>query len=477
MNVVTNPSDSVSALRRIFDAQRSAFRAEMNPSRAVRQDRLDRLARAVTQYETRLVESISADFGGRPRQITMLADVLQVQGAIKHARRRLGRWMRTRRLATAPKFWPAYNRLQPQPLGVVGIIAPWNYPLNLALCPAVGAIAAGNRIMIKPSEVTPRFAATLAEMIKGTFAEDEIAVVEGDEGTGRAFAELPFDHLLFTGSTAVGRMVALAAAKNLTPVTLELGGKSPAIVDASADLALAARRIVYGKLFNAGQTCIAPDYVLVPAGQEEALVAALRAAVAEQFPTLAGNDDYTSIVNDRHLARLDSLIADAKTHGGRIVELAAGGGEVGAKRLFAPTLVLDASDAMRAMQEEIFGPILPIVAYRDLDQALALINAGPRPLALYWFGEDRAHRDRVLANTISGGVTINDCLLHFAQEDAPFGGVGDSGQGAYHGVYGFRTFSKEKPIHMQSRWSGIALLYPPYGRRFDWMAALLRRFG
>jgi len=260
-------------------------------------------------------------------------------------------------------------------------------------------------------------------------------------------------------------------------VTLELGGKSPAIVDASADLALAARRIVYGKLFNAGQTCIAPDYVLVPAGQEEALVAALRAAVAEQFPTLAGNDDYTSIVNDRHLARLDSLIADAKTHGGRIVELAAGGGEVGAKRLFAPTLVLDASDAMRAMQEEIFGPILPIVAYRDLDQALARINAGPRPLALYWFGEDRARRDRVLADTISGGVTINDCLLHFAQEDAPFGGVGDSGQGAYHGVYGFRTFSKEKPIHVQSRWSGIALLYPPYGRRFDWMAALLRRFG
>jgi coniferyl-aldehyde dehydrogenase len=478
MNVATNPGDAeFSAMRGIFDAQRSAFRAEMNPSRAVRADRLDRLARAVTQYEARLVESISTDFGGRPRQITMLADVLQVQGAIKHARRHLGRWMRTRRLPTAPKFWPAYNRLQSQPLGVVGIIAPWNYPLNLALCPAVGAIAAGNRVMIKPSEVTPRFAAILAEMIAGAFALDEIAVVQGDVGTARAFAELPFDHLLFTGSTAVGRMVAEAAAKNLTPVTLELGGKSPAIVDASADLALAARRIVYGKLFNAGQTCIAPDYVLVPAGQEDALVAALRTAVATQFPTLAGNGDYTSIVNDRQLARLDSLIVDAKAHGGRIVELAAGDGENGARRLFAPTLVLDASDAMRAMQEEIFGPILPIVAYRDLDQALARINAGPRPLALYWFGEDRARRDRVLANTISGGVTINDCLLHFAQEDAPFGGVGDSGQGAYHGVYGFRTFSKEKPIHVQSRWSGIALLYPPYGRRYDWMEAVLRRFG
>lgn len=383
-----------------------------------------------------------------------------------------------RRLPTAMKFWPARNRLLRQPLGVIGIVSPWNYPLNLALCPAVGALAAGNRAMIKPSELTPRISETLAHMIADAFPDDEMAVVVGDAEIGRAFVELPFDHLLFTGSTEVGRSVAQAAAKNLTPVTLELGGKSPAIIDASADMALAATRIAYTKLFNAGQTCIAPDYVLVPEGREEALVAALNAAVAAQYPKLAGNADYTSIVSDRHFARLKSLVEDASALGGRIVELATagtGGGPV--RRLFPPTLVLGATDSMKAMKEEIFGPILPVLTYRDIDEALARINSGARPLALYWFGENRGRRDRVVRNTISGGVTINDCMMHFAQEDAPFGGVGASGQGAYHGEYGFLTFSKEKPIHLQSRLSGLKLLYPPYGKTFDRVAGLLKRFG
>jgi coniferyl-aldehyde dehydrogenase len=481
MNVATNPAGvEMPAMRQLFDRQRAAFLAEMNPSRAARLDRLARLEKAVDAFEPRIIESIAADFGGRPSQVTRLADTFQVLGAIRHARGRLGRWMRTRRLPTAPKFWPAHNRLQRQPLGVVGIVAPWNYPLNLALCPAVAALAAGNRAMIKPSELTPRFSATLAEMIAGAFAAEEMTVVQGDADVGRAFVELPFDHLLFTGSTAVGRAVAVAAARNLTPVTLELGGKSPAIVDGSADLTLAARRIAYGKLFNAGQTCIAPDYALVPVDERDAFVAALGEAVAAQYPTLDGNPDYTSIVSDRHMARLTALVEDAKAQGASIVELAPRGGASGApgaQRIFAPTLVLGATNAMRVMQEEIFGPILPVMTYLDLGQALAQVNEGPRPLALYWFGTDRARRERVLAGTIAGGVTINDCLLHFAQEDAPFGGVGDSGQGAYHGEYGFRTFSKETPIHVQGRWSGIKLLYPPYGRRFETMAGLLRRFG
>ena len=479
MNLATKPIVSdAAAMRQLFERQRAAFGRDMDPSRAARIDRLARLEHAVDVNEARLAAAISADFGGRPEQITRLAETMQVIGAIHHARRHLGRWMRMRRLPTAMKFWPARNRLLRQPLGVIGIVSPWNYPLNLALCPAVGALAAGNRVMIKPSELTPRLSETLAHMIADAFPDDEMAVVVGDAEIGRAFVALPFDHLLFTGSTEVGRSVAQAAAKNLTPVTLELGGKSPAIIDASADLPLAANRIAYTKLFNAGQTCIAPDYVLVPEGQEEALVTALGRAVAAQYPKLAGNTDYTSIVSDRHFARLKSLVEDARALGGRIVELGAAGNGAGpVRRLFPPTLVLGATDAMTAMKEEIFGPILPVIAYRDLDEALARVNAGARPLALYWFGEDAARRNRVVRNTISGGVTINDCMMHFAQEDAPFGGVGASGQGAYHGEYGFLTFTKEKPIHVQSRFSGLKLLYPPYGKTFDRVAGLLKRFG
>jgi len=467
-------------MRRLFDRQRQAFQADMFPSRAARLDRLGRLARAVDANEVRIAAAISADFGGRPEQLTRLAETMQVTGAIHHAKRRLGRWMRLRRLPTAAKFWPAYNRLLRQPLGVIGIVAPWNYPLNLALCPAVGAIAAGNRVMIKPSELVPRLSETLAQLIAEAFAEDEVAVVIGDAEVGREFVELPFDHLLFTGSTEIGRLVAQAAAKNLTPVTLELGGKSPVIVDASADMDLAATRIAYSKLFNAGQTCIAPDYALVPAEKEDALVAALGAAVAAQYPKLAANPDYTGIVSDRHFARLKALVEDARAQGGRVIELggdATTGSNGPVRRLFPPTLVLGATASMRAMKEEIFGPILPVLVYRDLDEALARVNAGARPLALYWFGEDRAKRERVVRNTISGGVTINDCMMHFAQEAAPFGGVGASGHGAYHGEFGFLTFTKEKPIHVQSRLSGLRLLYPPYGRTFDIVAGLLKRFG
>jgi coniferyl-aldehyde dehydrogenase len=378
-----------------------------------------------------------------------------------------------RRAPTAIQYRPGYNRVLPQPVGVVGVVSPWNYPLQLALGPAVGALAAGNRVMLKPSELTPRTSALLERVVGERFAEDEFAVVSGGADTGRDFVALPFDHLLFTGSTAVGRLVAQAAAKNLTPVTLELGGKSPAILDPSCDLALAAPRLALGKLLNAGQTCIAPDYALVPAAQVERFTGAMRAAVAGMYPRTVDNDDYTSIVSDRHYARLERLLEDAKAKGASVVEL--GEKPDPARRRMPPVLVLGVNDGMDLMKEEIFGPLLPVVSYGSIDEAIAYVNRHDRPLALYWFGEDGASRDRVLARTVSGGVTVNDCLWHFAQEDLPFGGIGASGMGAYHGEAGFRTYSKDKPVFFQAKLNGMFLMRPPYGRVFERMVALLRR--
>jgi coniferyl-aldehyde dehydrogenase len=336
------------------------------------------------------------------------------------------------------------------------------------MLPALAALAAGNRVMIKPSELTPRTAELMARIVRESFAEDELAVYPGDAAVGKAFVELPFDHLFFTGSTAVGRLVAQAAAKNLTPVTLELGGKSPVIVDADGAFDSIAPKIAIGKLFNAGQTCIAPDYALVPRARTDEFVTAMTGAMARLYPTLAGNSDYTSIVSERHYARLAGLIADAKSRGARLVEVNPAGEKLDpATRKLAPALVLDVGADMAVMREEIFGPLLPVVPYDTLDDALDYVNGHDRPLALYWFGDDTARRDRVLRHTIAGGVTVNGCLTHFAQEAQPFGGVGASGTGSYHGVYGFRTFSKEKGVYYQGRLGIMPLLLPPYGRVLD----------
>jgi coniferyl-aldehyde dehydrogenase len=384
--------------------------------------------------------------------------------------------MKQRRVATSFHSLPGTSWLLPQPLGVVGIVSPWNYPLQLALAPAVAALAAGNRVMIKPSEITPRLSELLAELIAGSFAADECTVITGDAETGRAFVRLPFDHLFFTGSTAVGRQVALAAAEHLTPVTLELGGKSPVILDQSCDLADSARRIAAGKLLNAGQTCIAPDYVLVPEALRQAFADAFAQAVAELYPTLERNPDYTSIVNERHHARLAALVQDARDRGARVLEINPGGEAADpAARRMRPAVLLDVTDAMSVMREEVFGPLLPVVGYRTPDDAIAFVNARPRPLALYWFGRDRARQEQVLRQTISGGVTVNDVLLHIAQENLPFGGVGDSGSGAYHGEHGFRLFSKDKPVFVQSRLAGTALLHPPYGKLAESVIRTLKR--
>jgi coniferyl-aldehyde dehydrogenase len=460
-------------LPRLLELQRRAFAADPLPLASVRIDRLRRLRRMVEQHEAAFAAAIDADFGGRSRHETLVAEVFVIVAAVKHAIRHVGGWMKMRRAPTAMHYRPGYNRILPQPVGVAGIVAPWNYPLQLALGPAVAALAAGNRVLLKPSELTPAFAALLERLVAETYTEEEFAVVTGGPEAGRVFVEQRFDHLLFTGSTAVGRLVAQAAAKNLTPVTLELGGKSPAILDPGCDFALAAPRVALGKLLNAGQTCIAPDYVLAPVARVQEFAAALRTAASAMYPKYVANADYTSIVSERHYARLIALLEDAKAKGATLVEL--GEAPDALHRRLPPVLVLGATDDMAVMREEIFGPILPLVGYRSLDEAIAYVNARERPLALYWFGDDAASRERVLARTLSGGVTVNDCLWHFAQEDLPFGGVGASGIGAYHGEAGFRTFSKEKPVFFQSRLNGMFLMRPPYGRAFERVVALLRR--
>ena len=465
-------------LKARFEAQRQAFLKEPFPTFEARLSRLDRLLALADANEDAIVRAIDADFSGRAAQETRLAELFVVRAGINHAKRHLKRWMRVRRMPTGLHFRPGWNRLMPQPLGVAGIVSPWNYPFQLALAPAVAALAAGNRVMLKPSELTPAFSSLLERLVAKAFDPDEVCVVTGDAETGKAFTALPFGHLLFTGSTAVGRIVAQAAAANLTPVTLELGGKSPAIFDPSCDLDVAAGRVAFAKLFNAGQTCVAPDYLMVPKGQADAVAGKLADAMARMYPSLVGNPDYTAIISQRHRARLVGLVEEAREAGARVVEVnpAAERFDSNETRKLAPALVIDPPPETRLMQEEIFGPVLPILEYDGLDEAVSRVRAGDHPLALYWFGQDAANRERILRETLSGGVTVNDCLWHFGQEDQPCGGVGASGMGAYHGEWGFNTFSKLKPVFHQSKFNGIFLFRPPYGRTFDRIMGLLKRF-
>jgi coniferyl-aldehyde dehydrogenase len=452
-------------LRRMKDAQRKSGA----PTYEERIATLEKLERAVVKRKTAIAEAISRDFGNRSRHESMVAEVFIVLGAIKHTKTHLREWMETEERETGFVFLPARVELRPQPLGVVGIISPWNYPVQLALAPLVQVLAAGNRAMIKPSELVPETAELLRDLLAETFPADQVTVVTGGPEVGEAFSRLPFDHLVFTGSTRVGKAVMRAASENLVPVTLELGGKSPTIVGRDFSMRTAAERIAAGKLFNSGQTCIAPDYVMVPAGMRDAFVDAYKAAVAKMYPTLEKNPDYTSIVSDKHRARIESYVQDAKTRGARVVEInpAAEAFDGKATRKLAPSLVLDPTDEMTVMQEEIFGPVLPVITYQSLDEAIAYVNDHPRPLALYLFSNERDTIDRVLGSTISGGVTINETMLHVAQDDLPFGGVGPSGMGAYHAKEGFDAFTKKKPVFRQARLNTTGLLRPPYGKTVD----------
>jgi coniferyl-aldehyde dehydrogenase len=466
----------MSDLAQLFRSQQEAFARERYPSLAVRRDRLSRLKAFVVSHEARFVAAVDSDFGGRSSHETRLAELYIVAAEIAEAQRHLARWMRPRRVSTPIHLKPGRARIERQPVGVVGVISPWNYPVQLALAPVAGALAAGNRVLLKPSEITPATSGLLQELAAASFAPEEFAVVPGDAQIGRAFASLPFDHLFFTGSTAVGRAVARAAAENLTPVTLELGGKSPAMIAPDADLDLVAPRLMAGKLLNAGQTCIAPDYALVPHDRVDAVVQALERAAATLYPAYIANGDYTAIVNERHRARLASLLDDARSRGGTVVELdPAGEAPAAGSRKMLPALVVGADDSMAVMREEIFGPILPIEAYSTIDDAVAKINARPHPLAFYYFGRDGMRAGKVLAETIAGGVTVNDTLWHFAHSNLPFGGVGASGVGAYHGEASFLAFTHQKPVFVQPRLAASRLLYPPYGATFEKVLALLRR--
>jgi coniferyl-aldehyde dehydrogenase len=420
--------------------------------------------------------AIRADYGHRSPHENLISEALVVLAEIDHARRHLRRWARPRRIAVGWKFWPARAQVRPVPVGVVGILSPWNYPVNLALVPLVSAIAAGNHVYLKPSELTPRTSAWLRDLLAEVFPPGRVAVAEGGAEVGAAFAALPFDHLLFTGSTAVGRKVMAAAAPNLTPVTLELGGKSPALVAPDFPIDVAAARIASGKWFNAGQTCIAVDYVLVDAARRDALVAALRREVASRFGDLAATADYTRVISDNAFARLRGLVEDARAHGCEVVELAQVDAERAAReRLLPPILLLDPPDAAQAMQQEIFGPLLPIRTYRNIDEAIACIRERDRPLALYPFSNDRALLERLMRETVAGAMSINDTLWHFGVHDLPFGGIGPSGMGAIHGRNGFDTFSKLLPVFRQVRWTATDLVKPPYRGFADRLVRFLAR--
>ncbi len=460
--------------KRVFERMHAATRRSALVERAARQARLDALAALVHDNAERFVTAISADFGHRSAHETRLLELFPSLESIRHTRSHFGAWMKPQRKSASIWFRPGRARIIPQPLGVVGIIVPWNYPLFLAVSPLAAALAAGNRVMIKMSEFTPRTGELLAELVAKYFAADDVSVVLGDAAVGADFARLPFDHLLFTGSTKVGHDIMRMAADNLTPVTLELGGKSPAIIGPDYSMEKAAERIMVGKLLNAGQTCIAPDYVLVPAGREQAFLDAARAVVAKCFPELATTPDYTSIVNDRHYQRLKGYVTDAQERGAQIEPLSTSMPDEERRKL-PPLALLNVDDSMRVMQDEIFGPLLPVLPYKDLDAAIAYVNQHPRPLALYCFENDAGRRDRVLNETVAGGVTINDTILHIAQEELPFGGVGPSGMGHYHGIEGFKTFTKQKAVFYQSGLNGMSLFNPPYGALFERLTKFLIR--
>lgn len=462
----------VADLRARFDVQRRAFAAG-SPDYERRVAALAALRDGLLAHRNELVAALSADFGGRAADETLLLELFPLLDQIRHARKHLRSWMRRKRVGTTWFLLPSRAWVVHQPLGVVGVIGAWNYQLLLTLGPVVDALAAGNHVMLKPSEVTPRSADVIARIIAEAFAPEYVTVVTGGPDVASAFTALPFDHLLFTGSTRVGHLVMRAASEHLTPVTLELGGKSPAIVHESFSLERALTSILAGKLYNAGQTCVAPDYVLASPRHASAIESTARAVVARLYPTLVGNPDYTRIVSPRHYERLTAIVAEARQRGARVVEINPANEPIDpSARVVPPTLVFDAPDDTTLMREEIFGPVLPIVTSRSLDDAIRYVNDRPRPLALYYFDVDSKRIDTVVSSTTSGGVCINDTILHLGQHNLPFGGVGPSGMGHYHGFDGFQTFSKKKGVMRQSRFAPGGIFRPPFGPR---SRALLER--
>lgn len=466
----TEPADSSpqAAMREVLRRQREAFLRELPVSAEVRKDRLRRTIDLVSTNRERLARALASDFGQRSLTSTMLTDIMTTVRPLRHALKHLEAWMKpeARPLDLPLRLFGAKARVEYQPKGVIGVIAPWNLPINLIFTPLAQIFAAGNRAMVKPSEFTPETSALVAELVQQRFDASELALFPGDQEVGQAFAGLPFDHLIFTGATSIGRHILRAAAENLVPTTLELGGKSPVIIGESADLRRTTQRVMMGKLMNAGQVCLAPDYLLVPRAREAELVQGITQAVTSMYPTMLANEDYTSIINRRHRDRLQALVKDAQDKGAEVVVVnpAREDFNTDAVNKLPVHILRKVDERMRVTQEEIFGPLLPVLTYERIEEAIDYVNRRDRPLGLYYFGEDREEERRVLARTISGGVTVNDVIFHGTVDQLPFGGIGASGMGAYHGLEGFRTFSHAKGIYHQPRvdLAGLAGLRPPY---------------
>ena len=457
-------------LQSILQKQKAAFTAAMPESMAVRRDRIDRAIALLIDNKDEFARAVSADFGHRSTEQTLMTDILPSVSAMKHAKKHFESWARgEKRKPTFPLgLIGAKAEVRYQPKGVVGVVAPWNFPIGMVMVPMAGILAAGNRAMVKPSEFTERVAQVFATVMPLYFAEDEIAVITGGVEVGTEFSKLAFDHMIFTGATSVGKHIMRAAAENLVPVTLELGGKSPTIIGRSADKNKAGQRIALGKMMNAGQICLAPDYLLVAKEQEHEMIESVKAGVSAMYPTLLHNDDYTSVVNGRNYDRLQGYLQDARDKGAELIEINPGGEDFSSSNghKMPLTIVRNVTEDMKVMQDEIFGPILPVMTYASIDEAIDYVNDHDRPLGLYYFGGDKSEEDKVLSRTVSGGVTVNDVLFHNAMEDLPFGGVGPSGMGNYHGADGFKTFSHMRAVYRQSGLdvAGLAGFKPPYGK-------------
>lgn len=473
-----NTAESLSTL---LETQKTHRVQHGAPNATERKDRITRLIDLVLDNRDTIADAISADFGNRSQHETIAADIVGTAKQLKYARDHLDQWMRPEKakIEFPLGLLGARGRIHYQPLGVVGIVSPWNFPIFLAIGPMAEAFAAGNSVMLKPSEFTPRTSDLLKSLIEASFAPHEAVVTTGGVKVAQAFTALPFDHLLFTGASTIGPHVLRAAAEHMVPTTLELGGKNPTIIAPSADMNLTVARIAAGKVFNAGQVCLAPDYVLVPRAKMEEFATALEAKLSELYPTLSGNTDVTHIVTDRQIDRLKGLVDQARSAGARVVQVNPANEDLSStnEKILPPTLIVDADPTLDVMQDEIFGPILPIIPYDTLDQAIAFANARPRPLAAYVFAKDADEQQRVMEDTISGGACINDTIMHSTQNTLPFGGVGNSGMGAYHGLHGFKRFSHAKAVYKQIKMDSVfKALRPPYGEKFfKTMAPFLKK--
>ena len=453
-----------------LQAQRDSYIAEGYVSAETRIDRIDRAIDILVTHAEAISAAMNDDFSCRPRQTNLMTDVTGSIECLKHSKKHLKNWMKSEK---RPTMFPlnllgARSQISYQPKGVVGVIAPWNFPFGMVFEPLAGVLAAGNRAMIKPSEFTPATSSIMAEIIGSAFDPSELAVFTGGPEVGQAFSTLPFDHLIFTGATSVARHIMSATADNLVPVTLELGGKSPVIITRSADIGEAVQRIMVGKMLNAGQVCIAPDYLMVPEEALEQVIEKATKIVGDMYPKILDNKDYTAMVNDRHYQRISATLADAEKRAIPTVTINPADEDFtkNPSQKIAPTLIINPDDEAMCMQDEIFGPILPIKTYKNFEETISYINNRPRPLAAYFFGKDKAEEERFLTGTTSGGVSINDVMFHMLQKDLPFGGIGPSGMGAYHGIEGFKTFSHAKGIYRQPNripFAKLAGFMPPYG--------------